>query len=526
MPYKHLPANPSLAQLRKEAKETRDHVRAGRLDFVEMTYELHPRWTGISLTSPEWAGFTLADAQLVVARAYGFRSWPRLREYLDAVARYGRSPQRVAKGAGLVDEFLRLACLTYFPSWQVGAGEDADDPQRHRDARQLLAAHPELASATIHTAAAVGDLAAARTLLAGDESLANQEGGPHGWPPLLYLTFSRLNSTEHATLAVARLLLAHGADPNAGYLSDDEPAPVTALSGMFHGRRDPANQLAHQHSLPLARLLLAAGADPNDPQAVANACGYPHDDAGLALLLEHGLGRPSDGPWQARMGGRLTTPARLVQDELRYAAEWNLPGRARPLLRRCAESGIDINAPSGGPDACQTAYELAVVGGNTDIVELLTQAGAYTPPLDLTYQLVGACLRADRPAVDRLLGADPGLAERALGVSWWPEPLHQAAALGRPEAVPLLVSLGFPVNDAKGSPLHAAALFGHLDVARRLVELGADPTAEIPGTSPGQFTPSDRTPVGWARYFHHHEVADYLVRLTSAGSNPPPHSAT
>ena len=105
-------------------------------------------------------------------------------------------------------------------------------------------------------------------MLAADASLANRAGGPHGWPPLLYLAFSRVNSTRpgNSTLEVARLLLAHGADANAGYLCDGEPPPVTALSGAFRGRLDPVNQPAHQYSLPLARLLLDAGADPNDPQ--------------------------------------------------------------------------------------------------------------------------------------------------------------------------------------------------------------------------------------------------------------------
>lgn len=511
-----LPAKPSLEQLRKRAKQLRDDARAGRMNTYknvcearELARELHPRWAG---ATTGWERFSLADAQLVVARAHGFSSWRRLREHVEMIVRYGRSPQRRSgQGAGLVDEFLRLACLTYCGAWRVSAGEEADDPRRQAEARRLLAAHPELGSASIHTAAAVGDLAAARSWLARDGSLANQEGGPHGWPPLLYLALSRLDSTE--TLEVARLLLAHGADPNAGYLPDGEPPPVTALSGAFRGRSDPVNQPPHQHSLALARLLLDAGADPNDEQAVRNACGFPHDgDAGLALLLEHGLGRISNGPWQARRGPwrSALTPAKLVQGELRYAAEWNLVNRARLLLRRCAEAGIDLDARGGGPDPCQTAYEYAVVCGNTEIVDLLTQAGAQNPPLEPTYQLVAACLRVDRVAVDRLLADDSGLVERTLRVSWWPEPVHQAGLLNRPEAVKLLVSLGFPVNDGKPTPLHTAALAGHLDVVRLLVELGADPAAEAAVDTPGQ---ESRTPLDWARYNHQHEVAAYLARL-------------
>src|SRR5438128_70716 len=83
------------------------------------------------------------------------------------------------------------------------------------EARTLLAAEPALAGASIHTAAAVGDVAAARAFLDADPSLARRPGGPHDWEPLLYAAYSRLDSPrpEHSTLAVARLLLEHGADP-------------------------------------------------------------------------------------------------------------------------------------------------------------------------------------------------------------------------------------------------------------------------------------------------------------------------
>jgi hypothetical protein len=132
---------------------------------------------------------------------------------------------------------------------------------------------------------------------------------------------------------------------------------VAEISTNRAGRRSASAtsyRPAHQYSLPLARLLLGAGADPNDEQALRNAsCGYPHDDdAGLALLLEHGLGRRRGEPWRARLGRDrhgelLPTPAQLVQTELRYSAQWNLPNRVRLLLRRCAENDVDVNAATG-----------------------------------------------------------------------------------------------------------------------------------------------------------------------------------
>jgi hypothetical protein len=62
----------------------------------------------------------------VIARQFGFSSWPKLKAHLELVARYARSPHEQPVGGpltdeqALVDEFLRLACLTY--------GDDEPDP--------------------------------------------------------------------------------------------------------------------------------------------------------------------------------------------------------------------------------------------------------------------------------------------------------------------------------------------------------------------------------------------------------------
>ncbi|GIJ64025.1 hypothetical protein [Virgisporangium aurantiacum] len=135
--------------------------------------EFHPRLTDIPDGAAALTAFALADAQLVVARSYGFVSWPRLREHIDTVTRYTRSPHHqpiggpITTAAGLADEFLRLACLTY----------GGDDQTRHQRARHLLTAHPELAAASIYTAAAVGDTAPASILLAGGSSRSRSDRG-------------------------------------------------------------------------------------------------------------------------------------------------------------------------------------------------------------------------------------------------------------------------------------------------------------------------------------------------------------
>jgi hypothetical protein len=68
-----LPAAPSLAQLRKQAKERVRERRGG----------------------PE--PLRLSEAQLGLAREYGFRSWPRLKAYVERVA---------ANGPGLAHAFV------------------------------------------------------------------------------------------------------------------------------------------------------------------------------------------------------------------------------------------------------------------------------------------------------------------------------------------------------------------------------------------------------------------------------------
>ena len=88
-----------------------------------------------------WTAFTRTDAQLVIARQFGFASWPKLKAHLELVARYARSPHEQPVGGPLadeqavVDEFLRLACLNY--------GDD--DPDRFRRAEALLQEHDWLA---------------------------------------------------------------------------------------------------------------------------------------------------------------------------------------------------------------------------------------------------------------------------------------------------------------------------------------------------------------------------------------------
>ena len=99
--------------------------------------------------------FRLPGAQLTLARHYGFASWPKLRTHVEAIIRLSRWPHLVEALADPADELLRLGCLTYDAYWRT----------RPEQARELLAARPELARASLPTMAAGGDWHAAELLL-------------------------------------------------------------------------------------------------------------------------------------------------------------------------------------------------------------------------------------------------------------------------------------------------------------------------------------------------------------------------
>ncbi|WP_405792319.1 ankyrin repeat domain-containing protein [Streptomyces sp. NBC_01506] len=357
MPIHHLPDHPSLEQLRKQAKSLLRRVRAKAPEGIGLVAEFHPR----PHRPPET--YKLADAQLVTARMYGFASWPRLREHISTVERYSRSPHLAPVSGEPSGEFLRLGCLTY----------GTDDPARTREAEVLLAGHPQLPTTDVFTMAATGSADALADALARDPALARTQGGPFGWEPLLYLTYARLEAPG-AYEAAARLLLGHGADPNAGFLWDGLTSPFTALTGAFGGGE--ADQPPHPEGPALARLLLEAGADPNDSQSLYNlglGGSFSDEPAHLRLLLEFGLGHGDGGPWKARLGPTLPSPEQMLRDELATAALRGGPRRTRLLLAH----GAEVDGIGGHPVyEGRTPYELALLSGHFEVAEILAEAGA------------------------------------------------------------------------------------------------------------------------------------------------------
>ncbi len=497
-----LPSEPSLIQLRHQARDLQRAVRSGVPEALAEVAERHPSGRPDDAMA---ATFALSAAQLVVARRYDFPSWARLRRYVEVVERYSRFPARMAAAAPAApaapaEEFLRLACLSY---------ED-DEPERWARARQILAEHPEITQVSVYAAAAAADVPRLGAFLAADPDAARKQGGPFRWEPLFYLAYARHDPQIElaAVLGAARLLLEAGADPNAGYLWHGLPTPFTVLTGVFgEGELGPVRQPRHPHAQALARLLLEAGADPNDGQALYNRMFEPGQDH-LELLLEFGLGTGDGGPWKARMGDALDTPEQMVRGDLRWAITHGMTERVALFV----EYGVDIVAPFG--DGVTPAARAATTG-HPELARYLVAHGAFAPDLSPEEKFVAAALVADRAAITELLDAHPGLADAVRedrpALTVW------AAAQGRPGAVELLARLGFDVN-AKGrsdvpasdpwqTALHAAVEQGRLDLARTLLGLGADPDLRDKRFN--------STPLGWARYFGQEQLIELLEPLTT-----------
>lgn len=484
------PYRPDFNQFRRQAKELLKAYRAGDASAVAEVRR-HEQ------TSAPTA-FALHDAQRVLARSYGFPSWQKLKSYVQTIQPYWRPLEPSSDDD--TNKFLRLACITYF---------DDDHPSRRDRARQLFAAKPHLAKGNIYTAAAVGDVAAVADFLAKKVDV-RAKGGPFDWEPLLYAAYSRLDSQAegHSTLEAGRLLIEHGADPNAGFLWEGGYV-LTALTGVLGlGEHDvfrtqgPLRQPPHEHWAEFARLLLEAGADPNDNHGLYNRMQYPNDDH-LKLLFEYGLGKDQGGPWFKRFwqhwpdADAARSPADILAYQLRWAVGANYFDRVKLLV----ENGVDVNHADRG----RTPYAEAVYGGHQQIADYLVAKGAKRIAITLskTEEFHIACYRDDADRIRELVASDPSFLKDAEGL------LTELAEGGCANSVRSLVELGVDVNGKAGgeSPLWCAARGGHLDTVKLLVELGADVHARSPFY--------DSPPLGAANYKGHQHVVEYLLPFAS-----------
>lgn len=89
LPTRRLPERPNLDQLKRQAKELLEAFVAGEEGAVAEVNRYS--------RDADSATFALHDAQLVLARAYGFASWPKLKAYVEGVT-IGRLIEAVRAG--------------------------------------------------------------------------------------------------------------------------------------------------------------------------------------------------------------------------------------------------------------------------------------------------------------------------------------------------------------------------------------------------------------------------------------------
>ena len=438
-----LPAKPSLDHLRRQA---RDLLRAAQAGDTKAAGRIR----AVSDV------LTLANAQLAVAREYGFASWTRLR---DEVA---------ARTAGLA----RQAEAFCEASIRDGTGRAA----------RMLAATPELARYSFATAVILGDAGRVRTELGRDPGLATQADTRTGWAPLHAASASRWHRLDPARaeglLAVARMLLDAGADPNGTTGGQGGHGGWTPLRCAVAGAANP----------PITRLLLERGAVPGDDDLYLAGFGEDNHEC-LRLLLHHAadVAQVARMALAAPISTNYTEGVRLLleagADPNRYADDADPPspavyaavrsGCSAELTGLLLAHGADPDAP--GSDG-RSPYALATVQGRVDLTTLLRRYGA-ADDIAGTDRFLAACQHADQIAIQQQLTQDPGLPGRVTATQQAAAMVH-AAKTGHTPAIALMLDLGFPVDARDGddgaTALHAAAYSGNAAAVRLLLDRGAD----------------------------------------------------
>lgn len=357
------------------------------------------------------------------------------------------------------------------------------------EAAAILAAHPEVAAASIHAAAILGDDVGVRRFLARDPAAATAKGGPRGWDALTHLCFSRylrLDANRSAGFVrAAEALLDAGANPNTGWHeTGHQPEPI--WESAIYG----AAGIVHHPEL--TRLLLDRGADPNDGETPYHAP-ESSDNRALAVLVESGKLTPAS---------LATMLVRKVDwhdhDGVAYLlAHGADPNRLRPwrwtalqhALQRdnrletialMLDHGADPTIPRASDG--RTAISIAARRGRGDVLALLEERGV---ALDLhgVERLIAACARGDANAVQSIAASEPALVRQLVAEGG--TLLAELAGNGNTDGVRLLLDLSVPVTAryesgdgyfgiARGSTaLHVAAWRARHQTVALLIARGA-----------------------------------------------------
>jgi ankyrin repeat protein len=450
MTSQHLPERANLEQLKKQAKSL---VRAARDQDQAAINRFETVLVGRPF-SRDTIG--LHDAQFVIAREYGFKSWNELREHVE---------ESSLSFSAAVDEFVRCA---------TGGAKDR--------ALRLLKRHEGIARANLFTELALGDADAVAGRLASHPEAAVRAGGVQNWEPLLYVCHTCLHrgSPERGAglVRIARELLGRGANPNAEYQWNWHPElPRTALWGAL---------IAMDH-IELAEVLLENGANPTDGVSTHIAAGSGNVRA-LELLNRFGVnvnGIPGGvPPLRYILGWAVSQGILGIRWLLEHGADpnlvWTQSGDAAlhiaaqrwdvQMVELLVSHGADIHQRRSDG---RTPYAVAALHGNQEIAAWLLRHGA-KDELSLLERFISACTSGDQARATSMLDNHPNLrAELRLEHHLM---MHVPAERGDTKVIETMLACGFDPNvkDPDGvTALHRAAMAGRADAVRVLLSRAA-----------------------------------------------------
>jgi ankyrin repeat protein len=460
-----LPAQANVEHLKKQAKQLLQGFRAGDPAAKQSVANLHPKPASFS---------GLRDAQLVIARQYGCQDWELLLQAVEVQKLLAATRREQA------EQLVHLACLRY--------GGD-DRAWRYAHANALLANAPELVRENLYCALVAGNLAAVHGHLQNAPQLATQVGGPLNWPPLMYLTYSRIRSSRDDVLGIARLLLERGADPDSHVLFDGLYRFSALTGAMGEGERGPVDCPPHQFADALAALLLEAGSSPNEFQGLYNTMFTDSLDKWLVLLIRHGLNAShATDPKVPHSEKTLDFILSSAVGDGRIKRVW--------ILLEAGANPNAVNRYNG-----RSAHMNALLAHQPDIAAALLQYGAKVEKPSLGDEFRIACWTGALQRAEELLEQKPALAKD-------PQ-VFSDIARSRNGLLQWLLERGFDINSQTPdgrTVLHRSAAGNELDEVKALVALGANPNlAERHYKA---------TPLGFALHNRAWDVAHYLKQFS------------
>ena len=475
-----LPASISWEQLRKQAKELRRAHQNREVPVIERLRKYFGPLRSAADEAVFATPFRLADAQFVIAREYGFASWPKLKAHVEKL---NQSVVDEFKSAIIERDVARVRRLLQAHSWLKS---HVDAPMFHFGARPLMVAREnrELFELLLEHGANIN--------LKSDW----WAGG-----------FSLLDGADEAT---ANYLLARG-------------AKLDVFAAAEFGRLDVLRELLDANP----ELVNAPG--PDGQRALHRAKSIEVID----FLLERGAeidardvdhnGTPAqyainDETKLRHLISRSATPDIFIACAL---GDIELAQRVLQSEPNALEARIGVE-PFVAPGEHIYVYELSYT---TRPLTLAAQRGHHEltqwllSHASVKQQFLFACQSADRERIKVLLDAHPNLldeldsSERAL--------ICDAAWNNDAAAVEAMLEAGFDVN-ARGihqsTPLVRAALRGYLDTVKVLLKHGADTTVI------NEFGGTPLRACAWGSIHFRDKAGDYpavIEALIEAGSTVP-----